>query len=76
MPTSRRRMLSRTCSLRSPNSWPRPVDWAAAAPMALGLLVGGMIGPSVTRRVPGNVIRMLVGLAGLGLAFKLWIAPS
>jgi len=52
-----------------------PVDWAAAAPLALGLLAGGVVGPSVTRRVPGDVIRRLVGLAGLGLALKLWIAP-
>lgn len=53
-----------------------PVDWAAAAPMALGLLVGGMIGPSLTRRVPSNRIRIVVGLAGIALAIKLWIAPA
>jgi hypothetical protein len=53
-----------------------PVEWAAAAPLALGLLAGGVVGPSVTRHVPGDVIRILVGLAGLGLALKLWIAPS
>lgn len=53
-----------------------PIDWAAAAPMALGLFVGGVIGPSVTRRVPSNWIRTLVGLAGLALAVKLLIAPN
>jgi uncharacterized protein len=53
-----------------------PVDWAAAAPLALGFLAGSRVGPSITRRVPGNVLRVLVGLAGLGLAIKLWVAPS
>lgn len=53
-----------------------PVEWAAAVPLAIGLLAGGVIGPSVTRRVPGNVIRVAVGLGGLGLAIKLWIAPT
>ena len=31
-----------------------PVDWAAAAPMAAGFLAGSMIGPSLTRRIPGH----------------------
>ncbi len=53
-----------------------PVAWTAAVPLAIGLLVGSFIGPSVTRRVPGNVIRIAVGLGGLGLAIKLWIAPG
>jgi uncharacterized protein len=53
-----------------------PVDWRAAAPLAIGLLVGSMLGPSITRRVPERVIRTLVGMAGLALALKLWIAPS
>lgn len=53
-----------------------PVDWKAAIPLALGLLAGSTVGPSITRRVPGNAIRLIVGLAGLGLAIKLWIAPS
>ena len=53
-----------------------PVEWAAAVPLAIGLLGGGVIGPSVTRRVPGNTIRVAVGLGGLGLAVKLWIAPT
>jgi uncharacterized membrane protein YfcA len=53
-----------------------PVHWAAALPLALGLLVGSMVGPSLTRRVPGNIVRMVVGLAGLGLAVHLWVSPS
>jgi uncharacterized protein len=49
-----------------------PVDWAAAAPMAVGLLAGSMIGPSLTRHIPGHILRILAALAGLGLAIYLW----
>jgi uncharacterized protein len=48
------------------------VDWTAAAPMAAGFLVGSMIGPALTRRMPGNVLRVLAALAGLALAVRLW----
>ena len=53
-----------------------PVDWTAAAPLALGLLVGSRVGPSLTRLVPGNVLRAVVALAGIGLAIRLWVAPT
>lgn len=49
-----------------------PVRWTAAVPLAVGLLAGSRIGPSVTRRVPGNVLRTLVACAGLALAIWLW----
>lgn len=51
-----------------------PVDWTAAAPMAAGTLVGSMIGPSLTRHIPGRVLRITAALAGLGLAICLWAA--
>jgi uncharacterized membrane protein YfcA len=51
------------------------VHWTAAAPLALGLLGGSTVGPSITRRVPGKVLRVLVALAGIGLAVRLWVAP-
>jgi uncharacterized membrane protein YfcA len=31
-----------------------------------------MIGPFLTRRMPGNVLRVLAALAGLALAVRLW----
>jgi uncharacterized membrane protein YfcA len=40
--------------------------------MAAGFLVGSMIGPALTRRMPGNVLRILAALAGLALAVRLW----
>jgi uncharacterized membrane protein YfcA len=49
-----------------------PVDWAAAAPLGAGFLVGSMLGPSVTRRVPTSVARVVTALIGLGLAVSLW----
>jgi uncharacterized membrane protein YfcA len=51
-----------------------PVHWAAVPPLALGLLVGGSIGPAVVRRSPVRVLRWVIALAGLGLAVKLAFA--
>ncbi len=48
-----------------------PVDWAAVLPMALGFLVGGRTGPAVARRAPARLLRVLVGVTGLGLAAAL-----
>jgi uncharacterized membrane protein YfcA len=48
-----------------------PVDWAAVAPLAVGFLIGGSIGPSLVRRLPGGPLRVLIGLCGLGVAVKL-----
>ena len=45
-----------------------PVEWAAAVPMALGFFAGGRVGPAVARRAPARLLRVLVGLSGLGLA--------
>jgi uncharacterized protein len=53
-----------------------PVRWAATIPLAIGLLGGSSIGPSLTRRVPPNLLRVLVALAGLGLAIRLWVHPA
>ena len=50
-----------------------PVDWAAAAPLAVGLLAGGRLGPAVVRRSDARLLRTLIGIAGLGLAVALAI---
>ena len=60
-----------TCSVVFILYW--PVDWAAAAPMAAGFLTGSMIGPSLTRHIPGHILRIIAALAGLGLAIHLWV---
>jgi uncharacterized protein len=48
-----------------------PVDWSAALPLAVGLFVGGRLGPRVVRRAPQLLLRRLIALAGLGLAVHL-----
>ena len=53
-----------------------PVRWSAVLPLAVGLLAGSVVGPSATRRVPGNLLRALVACAGIGLAIQLWIVPG
>lgn len=52
------------------------INWTAALALGLGALVGGSLGPRVTRRLPVNGLRALVALVGLGLAVKLFIAPN
>ena len=47
------------------------VHWGAAAPLAVGLLAGGRLGPVVVRHADAGVLRTLIGLAGLALAVKL-----
>jgi uncharacterized membrane protein YfcA len=53
-----------------------PVRWAAVTPLAVGVLAGSRAGPSLTRRIPARILRIVVALAGLGLAVHLWLSPS
>lgn len=53
-----------------------PVDWAAAAPLAVGLFLGSMIGPRVARRLPATVLRWFVAILGLAFAVRLWLSPA
>ena len=49
-----------------------PVDWAAAGPMAVGLLAGSRLGPGGRPRPAGqHPLRIGIGIAGLGLAVAL-----
>ena len=45
-----------------------PVVWSAVLPLGAGFLAGGRLGPAVARRAPARLLRVLVGLTGLGLA--------
>jgi uncharacterized membrane protein YfcA len=51
-----------------------PVRWAAVAPLAAGFLVGGWIGPTLVRRLPGQALRVVIGIVGVVLAVRLGIA--
>ncbi len=50
------------------------VRWAFVPPLAAGFLIGGLTGPAIVRRIPGPVLRTIIGLAGLAIAVKLGIA--
>jgi len=52
------------------------VQWTAAASLAVGCLLGGALGPAVARRVPENPLRLVVALAGIGLAVQLWVTAQ
>ena len=45
-----------------------PVQWAAAIPLGLGFVAGGALGPSIARRVPTAVLRVVIAIAGFALA--------
>ena len=52
-----------------------PVRWLIAAPLAAGFLIGGWTGPKLVRRMPPEGLRVVVALAGVGLAVRLgWTA--
>ena len=50
------------------------VQWAFVLPLAAGFLIGGWTGPAIVRRIPGPVLRTIIGVAGLAVAVKLGIA--
>ncbi len=47
------------------------VRWLAVAPLALGFLVGGRIGPGIVRKAPPTALRTVIAASGLGLAIVL-----
>ena len=50
-----------------------PVDWTLAVPLAIGLFTGGRLGPIVVRHSPATVLRVVIAVAGLGLAVYLGV---
>ena len=47
------------------------IAWASALPLAIGLFIGGRLGPRIVRRVPQTALRRVIAAAGLGLAVVL-----
>lgn len=47
-----------------------PVHWVFVAPLALGFLLGGRVGPVVARRLPSNSLRVIAAGCGIALAVK------
>jgi uncharacterized membrane protein YfcA len=50
-----------------------PVHWLAVLPLAAGFLIGGRTGPVIVRHAPTTPLRIIIALAGLGLAVHLAI---
>lgn len=50
------------------------VDWAAVVPLAAGFLIGGWTGPALVRRIPAQVLRIVIVVCGLAVAIKLGIS--
>lgn len=50
------------------------VAWRLALPLAVGLFVGGRLGPWVVRRTPARTLRMAIAFAGLVLAVHLGVS--
>lgn len=48
-----------------------PVQWRYVVPLAVGFALGGLVGPAVVRRLPGDSLRYVVGVAGLAVALYL-----
>jgi len=53
-----------------------PVDWPAAAAIAIGVLLGSRCGPAVVRAVPDRPLRIVIAVAGIGLALALFVGWS
>lgn len=51
------------------------VVWPAALALGAGTLAGGLLGPSVARRIPQRTLRILIASSGLGLAVWLFLHP-
>lgn len=49
-----------------------PVHWGAAGALSAGAVIGSWMGPAVVRRVAERPLRLLIAVAGLGLAVQLW----
>lgn len=49
------------------------VVWRAAWPLGLGAVAGGLVGPSVARRLPEAVLRVGIGCCGVALAAYLFV---
>jgi uncharacterized membrane protein YfcA len=49
------------------------VDWTMAIPLGIGTVAGSALGPPILRRIPERALRILVAIAGFGLAIDLYL---
>lgn len=48
------------------------IQWHYIIPLAIGFLVGGLIGPILVRRIPERIIKLVIGIGSLILAASLF----
>ena len=48
-----------------------PVRWSFMIPLAVGVFIGGLVGPWFVRRIPAGALRLLIGTSGLAVAVVL-----
>jgi uncharacterized membrane protein YfcA len=53
-----------------------PVHLWAALYLGLGSVAGSVLGPTVARTIPGNVLRVIAAAFGLGLAIWFFVNPG
>lgn len=53
-----------------------PVDWAVAGLIAISSVIGGQIGARYGRRLPPNVLRVVIIVGGIVIAIRLLVAGS
>ena len=51
------------------------IAWLPAVLLAIGAIVGGQIGAKVGRRLPADLLRLLIVVVGLSVAVKLFVWP-
>ncbi|WP_057895869.1 TSUP family transporter [Liquorilactobacillus oeni] len=49
------------------------IHWVLILPLGVGFLIGGLIGPQIVRWIPDYLIKLVIGIAALGLALSLFI---
>lgn len=52
-----------------------PIAWLPAGLLAVGSTIGGQIGARVGRRLPPDLLRLLIVVVGIGVAVKLFVSP-
>jgi uncharacterized protein len=53
-----------------------PVSWGAVLSLAVGLLIGSLLGPIIVRHLPPSLVRWIAATLGFVLAIYLWLRPA
>ncbi|ETY75561.1 sulfite exporter TauE/SafE family protein [Lactiplantibacillus fabifermentans] len=48
------------------------IPWSWVLPLGIGFLIGGLVGPMIVRWLPDRLVKLVIGIAALGLAGSLF----